>query len=316
VASLNERGIRTAKGLPFRIGSLGTVLKNRKYIGEYRYGKIVIPDKLPVIIDVELFDRVQRRMEVNRHAPARAKADEEYLLTTKLFCGHCGRMLAGESGRSRNGEVHYYYKCGGAKRKQGCTLKAIKKRWIELTVVTTTITRVLHDDVIGRIADALVAYQDKESTLLPSLKQQLRECEKSIQNMLNAIEAGIITPSTKQRLQDLEARREELNVSILQEQLQKPRFTKEQIVAWISRFKYGDPDDLEYQKQIIDTFVNSVYVYDDRLVMTYNYKDGTETISLDAVHQAFGSDLSSDAPLNRKLWFPVFSFLRQRRSRP
>ena len=65
--------------------------------------------------------------------------------------------------------------------------------------------------------------------------------------------------------------------------------------------------DLEYQKQIIDTFVNSVYVYDDRLVMTYNYKDGTETISLDAVHQAFGSDLSSDAPLNRKLWFPVFS---------
>ena len=67
-------------------------------------------------------------------------------------------------------------------------------------------------------------------------------------------------------------------------------------MAWISRFKYGDPDDLEYQKQIIDTFVNSVYVYDDRLVMTYNYKDGTETISLDAVHQAFGSDLSSDAP--------------------
>ena len=65
---------------------------------------------------------------------------------------------------------------------------------------------------------------------------------------------------------------------------------------WINRFKYGDPDDLEYQKQIIDTFVNSVYVYDDRLVMTYNYKDGIETISLDAVHQAFGSDLSSDAP--------------------
>ena len=158
----------------------------------------------------------------------------------------------------------------------------------------------LHDDVIDCIADALVAYQDKESTLLPSMKQQLRECEKSIQNMLNAIEAGIITPATKQRLQDLEARREELNVSILQEQLQKPRFTKEQIVAWISWFKYGDPDDLEYQKQIIDTFVNSVYVYDDRLVMTYNYKDGIETISLDAVHQAFGSDLSSDAPLHKR----------------
>ena len=107
----------------------------------------------------------------------------------------------------------------------------------------------------------------------------------------------------------METRREVLNVSILQEQLQKPRFTKEQIVAWISRFKYGDPNDLEYQKQIIDTFVNSVYVYDDRLVMTYNYKDGTETISLDAVHQAFGSDLSSDAPRNRVHSNSVFSCL-------
>ena len=297
VASLNERGIRTSKGKPFRIGSLGTVLKNRKYIGEYRYGKIVIPDKLPAIIDEELFNRVQQRLEVNRHAPAHAKAEEEYLLTTKLFCGRCGRMLVGESGRSRNGEVHHYYKCGGAKRKQGCSLKAVRKRWIEQTVVTATISRVLQDDVIDRIADALIALQNQESTLLPSLRQQLKECERSIQNMLNAIEAGIITPSTKKRLQDLEARREELNITILQEQLQKPHFTKEQIVGWISRFKYGDPGDLAYQKQIIDIFVNSVYVYDDRLVMTYNYKDGNEAISLDAVHQAFGSDLESGAPL-------------------
>ena len=87
-------------------------------------------------------------------------------------------------------------------------------------------------------------------------------------------------------------------------------------MAWISRFKYGDPDDLEYQKQIIDTFVNSVYVYDDRLVMTYNYKDGTETILLDAVHQAFGSDLASDAPLPAilgKSGVAVFCFWCRRR---
>ncbi len=63
--------------------------------------------------------------------------------------------------------------------------------------------------------------------------------------MICSLDAIGITSSTKQRLQDLEARREELNVSILQEQLQKPRFAKEQIVVWISRFKYSDPDDLE-----------------------------------------------------------------------
>lgn len=296
VASLNERGIRTAKGLPFRIGSLGTVLKNRKYIGEYHYGTIVIPNKLPVIIDEEQFNRVQMKMEANKHAPARAKADEEYLLTTKLFCGNCGAMLAGESGKSRNGDVYHYYKCGNAKRKKGCKLKAIKKRWIERAVVMTTIQRVLKDEEIEKIADAIIALQDQESTMLPSLRQQLKEVEKAIQNMLNAIEAGIITPSTKQRLQDLEARREELNISILQEQLQRPKFTKAQVVAWIKRFKYGKPDGLEYQKQIIDVFVNSVYVYDDKLVLTYNYKDGTEAITLQDIQKAFGSDLSSIAP--------------------
>ena len=310
VASLNERGIRTAKGLPFRIGSLGTVLKNRKYIGEYHYGTIVIPHKLPVIIDEEQFNRVQMKMEANKHAPARAKADEEYLLTTKLFCGNCGAMLAGESGKSRNGDVYHYYKCGNAKRKKGCKLKAIKKRWIERAVVMTTIQRVLKDEEIDKIADAIIALQDQESTMLPSLRQQLKEVEKSIQNMLNAIEAGIITPSTKQRLQDLEARREELNISILQEQLQRPKFTKAQVVAWIKRFKYGNPDDLAYQKQIIDVFVNSVYVYDDKLVMTYNYKDGTESITLKDIEKAFGSDLSSIAPQIRESLrdrgFPVF----------
>ena len=129
-----------------------------------------------------------------------------------------------------------------------------------------------------------------------SLLQQLKECEKAIENMLSAIEAGIITPSTKKRLEELEARREELNISILQEKLGKPKFTKEQIVGWIERFKYGDPNDLEYQKQIIDVFVNSIYVFEDKLVMTYNYKDESETISLEDVQLVFSSDIAGSAP--------------------
>ena len=30
-------------------------------------------------------------------APAHNKADVHYLLTTKLFCGNCGAMLAGKA---------------------------------------------------------------------------------------------------------------------------------------------------------------------------------------------------------------------------
>lgn len=296
-ASLNGRGLKTKKGKAFKIGGISLILKNRKYIGEYQYGSVIIPKGIPAIIDDDLFDRVQRRMAFNKKAPAKAKATEEYLLTTKLFCGTCERLMAGESGTSSTkGVKHYYYKCGGAKRKLGCKRKAVRKHWIERAAVLVTVQRVLQDDEISRIAEAIVALQEKEDTSLPAMRQQLTGCEKAIDNMLNAIQMGVLTASTKERLEKLEMQREELKLSILQAQMARPRYTKEQVVSWISRFKYGNVDDPQYQKQIIDTFINSIYVFDDKLVFTYNFKDGTETITLAEIQAAFGSDLTQVAP--------------------
>lgn len=141
-----------------------------------------------------------------------------------------------------------------------------------------------------------MALQEKEDTSLPAMRQQLTECEKAIDNMLNAIQMGVLTASTKERLEKLEMQREELKLSILQAQMARPRYTKEQVVSWISRFKYGNVDDPQYQKQIIDTFINSIYVFDDKLVFTYNFKDGTETITLAEIQAAFGSDLTQVSP--------------------
>ena len=124
----------------------------------------------------------------------------------------------------------------------------------------------------------------------------MTEYEKAIDNMLNAIQMGVLTASTKERLEKLEMQREELKLSILQAQMARPRYTKEQVVNWISRFKYGNVDDPQYQKQIIDMFINSIYVFDDKLVFTYNFKDGTETITLAEIQADFGSDLTQVAP--------------------
>ena len=296
-ASLNGRGLKTKKGKAFKIGGVSLILKNRKYIGAYQYGSVIIPKGIPAIIDDDLFDRVQRRMAFNKKAPAKAKATEEYLLTTKLFCGTCERLMVGESGTSSTkGVKHYYYKCGGAKRKLGCKRKAVRKHWIERAAVLVTVQRVLQDDEISRIAEAIVALQEKEDTSLPAMRQQLAECEKAIDNMLNAIQMGVLTACTKERLEKLEIQREDLKLSILQAQMARPRYTKEQVVSWISRFKYGNVDDPQYQKQIIDTFINSIYVFDDKLVFTYNFRDGTETITLAEIQAAFGSDLTQVAP--------------------
>ena len=297
---LNFRGVRTKKGKEFTVGGVSVILHNRKYIGEYKYGDVVIPDGIPAIIETEIFDRVQRRLASNKKAPARYKAPEEYLLTTKLFCGHCGRLMAGESGKNGKGVTYHYYKCSGAKRKLGCKKKAVKKDWMERAAVLLTVQRVLHDDEIDRIATVLVDMQTKDDPTVPALQAQLAECEKGIANMLNAIQMGILTSSTKERLEALEKERAMLKANITHAQMQRPVYTKDQIVRWMSRFKGGDISEPTYRKQIIDIFLNSIYVYDDKLVFTYNFKDGTETISLAEVEAALCSDLTCLAPPNKR----------------
>ena len=298
-AEMEERGLRSRRGNAYTVSVLSNLLKNRKYIGEYKYGDVITPDGIPAIIDKELFERVQMRMAANKKAPARAKAEEEYLLTTKLYCGDCGRLMAGESGKGCKGIVYHYYKCSGAKRRLGCKKKAIKKHWIEETVVKLTISKVLTDEAIDRIADAILVMQEQGDTMTPVLKQQLQQCEAEIRNVMKAIRQGIITETTKECLEDLETQRDSLKASILQLQLERRKFTKEEIVEWISKYKYGNINDLDYRKEIIDTFVNSVFVYDDKLVLTYNYKDGTETLTLQEIESVLSSNLTSMCPPNK-----------------
>ena len=107
---------------------------------------------------------------------------------------------------------------------------------------------------------------------------------------------GIITSSTKERLESLETQKKELLASIAQIELERPVYSKEAIIKFIYQFKGGDMDDPEYQKQIIDIFLNSIYVYDDKPVFTYNFKEGTETISLAEIEAVLCSDLTRLAP--------------------
>lgn len=88
------------------------MLKNEKYIGVYTYKDVVrIEGGVPAIIDVETFAKVQEMLKVNKRAPARTWNRADYILTDKLFCGHCGSNMVGESGTSKTGAKHNYYIC-------------------------------------------------------------------------------------------------------------------------------------------------------------------------------------------------------------
>ncbi len=293
VQSLNERGLKTRRNKPFSMNSFNRILKNRKYIGEYSYQDVTIPGGVPAIVPADLFEQVQVKMEKNKRAPAISKAEETYLLTTKLFCGKCERLMVGESGTSHTGKKHYYYKCGSSKRKTGCDKKAVKKDWIEDLVVDQTMKMVFDDEALEMLADELMDFQRRENTDIPILKRQLEETAHGIDNLLNAIQQGILTPSTKARLEQLEETKAQLEISIAQAELKKPMLTKKQILFWLHRFRGIDASKPEHRQRLIDSFVNAVYVYDDKLVLTFNYRDGTETITLKDIE---GSDLGRTPP--------------------
>ena len=291
---LNEKGIKNKRGGPMTFNVIQHMLSNRRYIGELKYRDILIPDAIPPIVSVELFNDVQEKMLKNKKAPARRKAEDDYLLTTKLFCGHCGALMFGESGTSRTGEVHRYYKCATAKKHKGCKKKTVRKQWLEDLVVNQTMQLVRDDAAMESIIAKVMELQNKENTNIPLYEKQLRDAESGIQNMLNAIQAGILTSSTKERLEQLEEAKRELEARIAEEKLAKPKVTEEFIRFWLLRFRKLDMSLKDQRQALVDTFINAIYLYDDKVLITFNYKEGTQTISFEKVEESKAKGNGSD----------------------
>ena len=256
----------------------------------------------------DLFDRVQEKLAKNKKAPARHKAEDDYLLTTKLFCGYCGAYLCGESGTSRTGKVHHYYKCVSVKKKRTeCHKKPVRKEWIEDLVVGETMKMVMDDKAIEAIISMLMDLQDRDNVNVPLYEQQLHETETAISNLLGAIQQGILTRSTKARLEELESRRDELENRLACEKLAKPKVSAEFMTFWLHRFRKLDVRQQSHRKMLIDTFINAIFLYDDKMVITFNYKEGTKTITFAELQEAISNKNGSDldclaAPLRNDLW--------------
>ena len=293
---LNARGIKTSRGKLFNKNSFKRILRNRKYIGVYEYRGHVVENGIPAIIEKELFESVQKKLDLNEKARAHKKGNVDYLLTTKIYCGLCGKAMIGESGTGRHGGKFHYYACVGRKRDKDCKKKPVKKDWIEDLVISETIRLVLRDDIIAEIADGVMAYQarEKDQTVLTSLRVELNDVEKAIKNILAAIEQGIITSSTKSRLEDLEDEKARIQNGITEESMVRPLVDRDQVLFFLERFRKGDADDPVYRQTLVDVFVNAVYVYDGKIVITYNYSGEHNKVTLEqideAVEQAEGAE--------------------------
>ena len=288
IAWLNEQGIRTTKKKPFSKSSLATLLHNEKYIGVYVYKDIVrVEDGVPAIVDKELFNKVQELMKVNRRAPSHTWTHQDYILTDKLFCGKCGSPMVGESGFSHTGAKHSYYSCVGHRKKKTCDKRPVRQDWIEGKVLEATRDLLADDELLDFIADKTYAYYlsvNGNAEQKTVLENELASVNISIDRLISAIEAGAFNDRIKTRLDDLNAQKAQITASIAEMELASGfRLTRDHIAFFLRAFRDADISDRACQKRLVQTFVNAVFVYDDKIKIVYNYTSDSNTVTLDTV---------------------------------
>lgn len=283
---LNAQGLKTSVGQPFTKNSLRTVLKNEKYIGifDFKNGEIRIEGGVPPIVDDTTFLKVQKLLQINQRAPASKWTRADYLLTGKLFCGSCGSLMTGESGTSKTGAKHNYYLCGNhKKRNKTCSRKAIRQDWIEEYVLSQA-QMLLKDDVLMEfIAENTWQYylaQDERQERIKAIQHQLDDVNRSISNIMRAIEAGIFNDATKERMDELSVQKTALSAAISGIELEDGfRLTKDHIVFFLEQFKNLDYSDKECQHRLVEVFVNSIFVYDDHITINFNFGGDGRTVT-------------------------------------
>ncbi len=276
---LNARGVKTKTGHSWNKSSFNTMMKNERYTGVYIYGDTRIAGGIPQIISKELFDAVQYRLYTKNNPRSgglpqkRRRENSVYLLTGKLFCGHCKSPMVGVSGKSQSTTPYYYYACQKRRKEHTCNKVPVRREYIELAITKALKEHMLNDAAIDTMADAVLAYQAQTAAPpeIDILENRLAEIRRSIKNLVAAVEKGIFSASTQNRLAELEEEEKLVSGQLALAQEETAYLaTREELIAALKLFQEGDVDDKAYQEALIDTFLIAAYVYDDNLRIVFN----------------------------------------------
>ncbi len=299
---LTAKGVLNFYGRPLSYSCLQHALRNPKYIGQYHYNGELVPGACEALIDETTFRKVQEMLDKRAHGKSGEKARQEYLLQGKAFCGMCGTRLVGDAGKSKTGAMYYYYACGNRKKHHTCKKLNEKKGFLEWFVVEQTVEYVLQPERMEYIATRLVERYKLEFND-GKIKELERHVAKIDREANDAVDASIKAPASARqiyydKLEMLMAQKADTEHELTKLRIAaKNAYTQEQIIAWLKLFTKGDELDPEFQRRIIDVFINSVYVYDNKIVIYYNVKDGKQVSYIEMLDSTeeppFGGDPES-----------------------
>lgn len=298
ITELNRVGLRTARGNPYTKSSLYHLLSNEKYIGVYSFkDEIRNEDAIPALIDKETFYKVQEMLKYNRRAPSHAWDKSDYLLSDKLFCGHCGAPMTGESGKNRRGVKYTYYSCVNKKTHRTCNKKPVRQDWIEPLVIAETVKLLNDDELLQQIVDKTWEYyqaQDDTREKQAAIDAQLADVETKLKNVMSAVEAGLFSQTIKDRLSELEQLKASLTASKADLQITSGlRLTRDHIEYFLYQFRDMNYEDRNCQKRLVKTFVNAIYLFDDHMKIAYNYSGENNAVTLQVIENVDADYISS-----------------------
>ena len=294
----DEKGYRTSRGAKFNKSSFNTIFRNERYIGVYHYDGIRTENAVPAIISKDVFDTVQKRLAKSAQAPARGKAKVDYLLAGKIFCGHCGAPMVGESGHSKTGRVYNYYTCSSRRRGKNCDKKPLPKDLIE-DIVAKDALKILTDENIlylAELAEEQSLEDIRERTEIPAICEKLKEVSGKISNLTKAIESSGIAPdSIIARISELESLKKDLEKQLNLEEKSVFVLRKNVVILWLEKFRNGSIPHEQHKKMIINLLVNSVTAWDDPdgITVTTAYNLSAVPSKTYRVQKGDSSDLAS-----------------------
>ena len=272
VKELHDKGILN-RGKPFSPMTIYAMLQQEKYTGIYRIHDEIYDKIYPPIIPKDLFQVVKARIDANKYGKHVVGVD--YILKGRVFCGYCGKALRSATGTSKDTTIWRYYKCPSIKKNTGCQNKAMKKATLEQFVIDALFKRIVKPANIELLVKGILEKHKKklsDDTDLRYYERELATTNKALSNIVAAIEAGIFTETTKDRLQELEEKKHHLEENILVEKARvKEALSEKDIIQRItSALKLK-------AKQAIEMLIQRVDVFKDRLRITLKYADGSPT---------------------------------------
>ncbi len=266
IAELTAKGI-LYYGKRFVTNTVYKILKNERYSGIYRYNNEVFDNIYPQIVETETFEKVRKKINANKYG--KKSEGITYLLKDKVKCGYCGQSIVGDNGTARNGERRYYYKCRGRKANiTDCHKEVIRKEVLENIVLDCILQELNSPQRITEIVNALMFEQErqaKSNTVLNLLLKKQHSTESAIQNIMIAIEKGVITNTTTKRLKELESKQEDLEKQILIEKSKTMvMLTESDIREFYLQALRLEPN------MLINSLIKQITLYDDKIQIQFN----------------------------------------------